>query len=159
MRYHIEELYELMLAEKKVKFELRSKTAKVPKQATDGSAGFDLYADMPEHTDIVFGHHTIIPTNVAMAIPKGFVGLIKPRSGWAVKAAVDTLAGVIDSDYRGEVAVILTKEKDDGEVFNIEHGDRIAQIIFVPVLTESEVVDSLDETDRGANGFGSTGVQ
>lgn len=143
----------------KVLFKKLSKTAKIPKRATEGAAGFDLYADFVNdkaQLAIVDGYISIIPTKIAMSVPKGYVGLIKPRSGWAAKHGVDTMAGVIDSDYRGEVCVILTKHSST--THRVEHGDRIAQIIFVPVLLDSfEVVDELDDTVRGEDGFGSTG--
>jgi dUTP pyrophosphatase len=100
-----------------------------------------------------------------MNIPVGWVGLIKPRSGWSANFAIDTMAGVIDSDYRGEVQVILTRHEGDEDTHHyIEtdvdgKGERIAQIIIVPHLTDSEEVDELDDTVRGKNGFGSTGVK
>lgn len=88
-----------------VKFKLLSETATAPTRATEGAAGFDLYCN--QHATLQPGVHAVLNTGVAMAIPAGFVGLIWPRSGMAAKHGVDTLAGVIDSDYRGEVRVSL----------------------------------------------------
>jgi dUTP pyrophosphatase len=92
-----------------------------------------------------------------MEIPDGYYGRIAPRSGWALKYGVDTLAGVIDSDYRGEVGVILYNT--DKEIpFNIKMGDRIAQIVFEKYYTfDIEVSDEISKTSRGDGGFGSTG--
>ena len=104
-----------------------------------------------------FGEKTMIATGIAMAIPEGYVGLIKPRSGLAAKFGVDTMAGVIDSPYRGEVNVILTMEKA-GAGIHLKKGERIAQLIVVPVMTEFVEVEQLGDTDRGKNGFGSTGM-
>lgn len=137
-----------------IKFKRLSDQAIIPTVATEGAAGFDLYAS--EQAMVGFGYHTMIKTDVAMEIPKGFVGLIKPRSGLAAKHSLDTMAGVIDSDFRDGVRVILTKEAK-GECYEVKPGDRIAQIIFVPVLTDAIEVDELSDTERGAGGFGSTG--
>lgn len=91
-----------------------------------------------------------------MAIPPGYVGLIKPRSGLAVKHGIETGAGVIDSDFRAAVSVVLTSVKS-GPGRMIHPGDRIAQIVFVPIMTDFVEVTTLGDTERGANGFGSTG--
>ena len=92
-----------------------------------------------------------------MEIPDGYYGRIAPRSGWALKYGIDTLAGVIDSDYRGEVGVILYNT-DKAIPFNIKMGDRIAQIVFEKYYTfDIEVSDEISKTSRGDGGFGSTG--
>jgi starch synthase (maltosyl-transferring) len=96
-----------------------------------------------------------VPTGVYCSIPQGYVGLIKPRSGLAVKYSIDTLAGVIDSEYRGEVKVVLINHGDKD--FEISKGDRIAQLVVAKILLDSTIVDELDKTDRSSNGFGSTG--
>ena len=142
-----------------IKFKKLKQDAEVPVRATNGAAGFDIHAHLERNDGYVCvkgGNYEVIDTAIAVAIPEGYVGLILPRSGWAVKNGIDKMAGVIDSDYRGEIKVILTKH-DDG-VFIVNHGDRIAQLVVVPFVGESEVVEDLDDTKRGANGFGSTGV-
>lgn len=131
-----------------------SPTAKVPTRSHTSDAGWDLYAD--ETTTILTGERRTIYTGISLGIPDSFVGLIWPRSGMAVKQGVDVLAGVIDSGYRGIVKVCLLNTGYDPVV--IEHGDRIAQILFQEVPQfKMVVVDSLEETDRGEGGFGSTG--
>ena len=127
--------------------------AKAPERGTEGSAGYDLFsADEPRH--LMSGKVSTISTGVSIKIPQGYVALIKPRSGLAVNHGVDTMAGVIDSDYRGELKVLLTTH--DGMV--IHKGDKIAQLILIPCLMgDVMVVAELDETKRGSGGFGSTG--
>jgi dUTP pyrophosphatase len=135
---------------------LLTSTAKLPDKANTFDAGLDLYNDEKETITIAPGQRRLISTGIAVAIPKGFVGLIWPRSGHAVKKGIDTMAGVIDSPYRGEVKVLLVNESDEYQTFNF--GDKIAQILiqyspdFTPVA-----VDNLSETSRGENGFGSSG--
>jgi len=99
----------------------------------------------------------IISTKVYLAIPTGYVGLIKPRSGLAVKQKLDTRAGVIDSDYRGEVRVILYNASHT-PVY-ISKGDKVAQLIVIPCLTDDEYlpIDKIENTERGTKGFGSSG--
>ncbi len=140
-----------------IKFKRLTDTAIVPKRTTEGAAGFDIYSDH-ELTRVHFGQVVIIRTGIAAAIPEGYVGLIKPRSGLAVRKSVDTMAGVIDSDYRGEIRVILTVHSTEMVPFKVEPGERIAQLVVVPVMLDSVEVNSLDDTERGAKGFGSTGV-
>lgn len=133
----------------------------LPAYETGGAAGMDLRAAVPHDAPITLspGARALAPTGLAMAIPQGFEVQIRPRSGLAAKAGVTCLntPGTIDSDYRGEVKVILINLGE--EPFVIRRGDRIAQMVVAPVTqaTWSEV-DSLDETDRGAGGFGSTGA-
>jgi dUTP pyrophosphatase len=135
---------------------LLTSTAKLPDKANTFDAGLDLYNDEQETITIAPGQRRLISTGIAVAIPKGFVGLIWPRSGHAVKKGIDTMAGVIDSPYRGEVKVLLVNESDEYQTFNFR--DKIAQILiqyspdFTPVA-----VDNLSETSRGENGFGSSG--
>lgn len=141
-----------------MKIKLLTPTATAPTYATDGSAGLDLYADEDCILDSVYdGVRKVISTGVSVEIDADKVGLIWPRSGIAVKNGIDTGAGVIDSDYRGEVKVLLFNH---GEyAYKIKRGDRIAQLLIVPCYRPKiEIVDSLDETERGAGGFGSTGV-
>jgi len=118
-------------------------------------AGFDLGSNQ----DVVVkaGTRMCIDTGVACAIPEGFYGRIAPRSGLAVKHGINVLAGVVDSNYRANLGVVLHNTSDTDFVVN--KGDRIAQLIVTPYLSpEVEEVSSLDETDRGTSGFGSSGV-
>ena len=125
----------------------------MPTRGTDGAAGYDLYAI--EDAVINCFHFIPVSTGVSMAIPAGHYGRIAPRSGLAVKHGVMVGAGVIDSDYRGEIKVALATLNG---VYEFKKGDRIAQIIIEPVVTpELAQVDSLDDSERGDGGFGSTG--
>lgn len=127
----------------------------LPKQESMGAAGYDLRASNP--VTIYPGQRIAIPCGFAIAIPDGMVGLIWPRSGLAVNRGIDTMAGVIDSDYRGELAAVLINHGD--APVQIARGDRIAQLLvtfcYQRHLTE---VDDLDATERGAGGFGSSGL-
>ena len=134
--------------------------AQVPKQATAGSAGSDLYAALEEPLSIPAGAIRSIPTGIAAEPDTDSVALlIFPRSGLASKYGI-TLAnaiGLVDSDYRGEICVPLINLGK--EAFTIEPGMRIAQLVVSPILLpEIEVTDTLTETQRGAGGFGSTGL-
>jgi dUTP pyrophosphatase len=132
----------------------------LPAYETTGSAGMDLRAAVPEAEPMVIkpGARAMVPTGMCWAIPQGFEVQIRPRSGLAAKAGVTCLntPGTIDSDYRGEVKVILINLGE--EDFTICRGDRIAQMVAAPVAQAAWMeVDDLDETARGAGGFGSTG--
>jgi dUTP pyrophosphatase len=139
-----------------MKIKLLTSTAKAPTRGTPGSAGYDIYADdLCESVEP--GCITVVLTGIAVQIPKGFVGLIQPRSGLAFNYGIDTLAGVIDSDYTGEIKVMLTTHDDTSSLY-IYKGDRIAQLVIVPCYTYPlEVVDQFESTERGDNGFGHTG--
>ncbi len=131
-------------------------TAMTPTRATPGSAGLDLYADT--ECLLVSGHVNMVGTGIAVEIPLGYVGLLFLRSSMGSNGVKLTNAvGVIDSDYRGEIKLCLTYEHEM-DVYHIQRGDRIAQLVVMPVasfdLTE---VDALSSTDRGTGGFGSTG--
>lgn len=133
-----------------------------PEYATAGAAGMDLLAAVPQETPlkILPGARAAVPTGLAFAIPRDFEGQIRPRSGLALKNGITVLnaPGTIDSDYRGEVKVILVNTS--GEAFEVTRGMRIAQIVFARVeRMHLEEVYSLDETVRGSGGFGSTGIQ
>jgi dUTP pyrophosphatase len=130
--------------------------AVVPKYQTPGSAGVDLHAI--EDCEIWMGAQAIISTGIAMAIPLGYEGQIRPRSGLAAKKLITVLnsPGTIDSDYRGEIKVIMINHGEG--LFRIKRGERIAQMVFTPVVrAEFEAVGDLEETERGSGGFGSTG--
>lgn len=133
--------------------------AKVPQRATGGSAGLDLCACIDAPLTLNSGETALIPTGVAIALPSAEYGaFVFPRSGIAIKHGIGLLnsVGVIDSDYRGEIMVgVINQVK---ESYTIEPGERIAQMVIMPVSTMPVVeVSELDETSRGAGGFGSTG--
>lgn len=136
-----------------------SPNASLPRYATPGAAGMDLCACLSERVTLAPGERALIPTGLAVSIPQGYVGLVFARSGLAVKqgVALSNGVGVIDWDYRGEVKVGLVNL--GRETFTVEHGARIAQMVVLPVeqMTLREVAE-LDDTDRGAGGFGSTGI-
>jgi dUTP pyrophosphatase len=159
---------------------LLNEDAQVPTKSKRGDAGWDLYST--EDITISGGDRKTIHTGIALQIPDEWVGLIWPRSGLSVKKGVDVLAGVIDSNYRGEVMVCLLNTQRPLPLFETPHdttraiqtlsraaqtatvavkinkGDRIAQILFQPIPTiPVERVDILDDTERGSGGFGSTG--
>ena len=132
----------------------------VPSYETSGAAGADVRAFLNEPVVIPVGKRAVIPTGLFFAIPEGFEIQVRPRSGLAAKNGVTVLntPGTIDSDYRGEVKVILINLGDAD--FTVNNGDRIAQLIVAPVTQGIFVkTDKLDETERGAGGFGSTGVK
>jgi dUTP pyrophosphatase len=132
-----------------------------PSYATADAAGMDLSAAVEDGAPVTLapGERGAIPTGIQLAIPQGFEGQVRPRSGLALKNAVTVLnaPGTIDADYRGEVKVILVNLGN--EPFEITRGMRIAQLIFAPVVRASLTqTSSLDETQRGEGGFGSTGT-
>ena len=132
-----------------------SENATIPTQGSAYAAGYDLYA--AEDAVVVCGTRKLIKTNISMEITPGYYGRIAPRSGLAYKNGIDVLAGVIDSDYRGDIGVILYNT-DANIDFYIKKGDRIAQIIFEACYSVTlNNVDNLDNTLRQAGGFGSTG--
>lgn len=125
-----------------------------PKRSTSGAAGYDIYS--AESQAIFPNERYAFKTNLFLKIPEGYYGRICPRSGLAVKSGIDVLAGVIDSDYIGEIKVVLINLGQYPEKINV--GDKIAQIIFQKYeIVSFEEVDDLSKTDRGDNGFGSTG--
>ena len=133
--------------------------AKVPSRATEGSAGLDLCACIDEPITLNSGDTAVIPTGIAIALPSAdFGAFVFPRSGIAVKHGIGLLnsVGVIDSDYRGEVMVGVINQFR--ESYTIQPGERIAQMVIMPVsMTPVREVTELDDTVRGAGGFGSTG--
>ncbi len=131
----------------------------LPKYATEGSAGMDVHAAIDEVLTIAPSQIVMVPTGLSMAVPRGFECQVRSRSGLAAKHGVFALnaPGTIDSDYRGEVKVILANMST--EPFVIERGMRIAQLVVARhEHVEWNVVDTLEETTRGEGGFGSTGV-
>ena len=131
----------------------------LPEYKTDGASGCDVHAFVKEPVELLPGDIKLIPTGLACAIPEGFEIQVRPRSGLAAKNGITCLntPGTIDSDYRGEIKVILINLGK--EAFIVKNGDRIAQFVVAPVVRGIfETVKSLDETLRGSGGFGSTGV-
>lgn len=130
----------------------------LPLYATEGSAGCDLHAAVGNPVTLLPGAREAIPTGLALAIPAGYEGQVRARSGIALRNGIACVnaPGTIDSDYRGEVKVILGNL--GSEPFTIRRGDRIAQLVIAPVTRAAfEAVFELPETGRGAGGFGSTG--
>ena len=137
-----------------------SKEVPLPKYETSGSSGMDLAANINANIDINPGKTAIIPTGLALSIPKGFEVQIRPRSGLAAnqKLSVLNTPGTIDADYRGEIKVILINLGQ--ESFKVEKGLRIAQMVVCPIVqAQLKEVDDLSETERGKGGFGSTGTK
>ena len=137
-----------------------SKNIPLPKYETNGSSGMDLSANIEKEIEIAPGKTSIIPTGLAVAIPKNFEIQIRPRSGLAAKNQISVLntPGTIDADYRGELKVILINLGEN--TFKVEKGLRIAQMILCPVVKATlKEVDVLEETIRGSGGFGSTGTR
>jgi dUTP pyrophosphatase len=134
----------------------------LPAYQSAAAAGLDLLAAVPDGQTVTIapGAYAMIPTGIALALPVGAEGQVRPRSGLAAKHGVTVLnaPGTIDADYRGEVSVILVNHgKSD---FAIERGMRIAQLVIAPVAAATlRLVEKLDETHRGAGGFGSTGTK
>ena len=127
----------------------------VPKQETMDAAGYDLRAAEP--VTIWPGDRVAIPCGFSVAVPAGMVGLIWPRSGMAVNNGIDTMAGVVDADYRGELKAVLINHGE--EPVQIHVGDRIAQLVVTNCYQSHLVeVEDLDATERGAGAFGSTGL-
>jgi dUTP pyrophosphatase len=130
----------------------------VPARTRAGDAGYDLRAT--ERVSIPPGGRRLIGTGIAIALPEGVAGLVTPRSGLAIEHGLTLLnaPGLIDPNYRGEIKVILHNAGDSR--YTVEIGDRVAQLLLVPYLApDLQVVDALGATDRGADGFGSSGVR
>jgi dUTP pyrophosphatase len=133
----------------------------LPAPATPESAGIDLCAALETELVLAPGARVLVPTGFALAIPPGYEGQVRPRSGLALRhgVTIPNAPGTIDSDYRGEVAVIL--QNGGGEPFVVRRGERIAQLVIAavaqPVMVEVSSADALGGTERGAGGFGHTG--
>ena len=141
-----------------VKIWREANTIKIPEYATPGSAGVDLCS--MKYCILKPGELALIPTGIKLAIPEGYEGQIRPRSGLALnqRIIIPNAPGTIDSDYRGEIMVMLLNMGT--EPFSLSFGDRIAQLVFVPVAHANfEPVKELDKTQRGIGGFGSTGIK
>lgn len=148
------------MLEMDVKIKKLNENAQIPTYGTDYAAGADLYACIEEEMTFAPGETKLVPTGISVEVPTGYAGLIYARSGLASKRglAPANKVGVVDSDYRGEVMVAL---HNHGTVEQkIEVGERIAQFVITPYLKANyNLVQELDDTERGANGFGSTGTK
>ena len=142
-----------------IKIKKLKENAKIPKRATSGSAGMDLYACIDEPITLAPGQLAIVPTGIAIALPDNTcAAFLYARSGLGVKHGIclSNGVGVIDSDYRGEICAGLCNVSD--KPYTIERDERVCQMVIAPVLTPDVVeVNELDDTDRGEGGFGSTG--
>ena len=144
----------------KVRIKKLNENAVIPKYGSEFAAGADLYACMGAETVIPAGATVMIKTGIALEVPVGYAGLIYARSGLASKRglAPANKVGVVDSDYRGEIMVALHNHSSVDQV--VEDKERVAQFVITPVLAvDFEEVAELDDTDRGAGGFGSTGTK
>jgi dUTP pyrophosphatase len=140
-----------------IKIKKLKEGAKTPLRATSGSAGADLCACLEADVIIASGERKLIPTGIAVEIPVGYGGFVFARSSLGKRGiALANSVGVIDSDYRGEMGMLLINHS--GEGFIVKNGDRIAQLVIIPVCAADFIEDeSLTETERGTGGFGSTG--
>ncbi len=142
----------------KIEIKLLYSTVSPPDQAYHGDAGVDLKSRID--VDLAPGARALVPTGIAISIPDGHAGFVQPRSGLAIHHGVSLVnaPGLIDSKYRGEISVIMINH-DLNETFSVKTGEKIAQLVIQEVVTpEFQVVDELDQTDRGVGGFGSSGV-
>lgn len=132
----------------------------LPAYATAGSSGMDLRANLHAPLTLAPMERTMVPTGIFLEIPQGYEAQVRPRSGLAIKQGLTCLnsPGTIDADYRGELKVILINLSAESQV--IEHGDRIAQMVFQKVeLVDLELTNSISATERNAGGFGHTGIK
>ena len=139
-----------------IKIKKLEATATLPNYAHPGDAGMDFYAN--ETVTISPNERKIISTGIAMAIPQGYVGLVWDKSGLASNHGLKTMAGVIDASYRGEIKILLHNLSN--KPYLVEKGNKIAQMLIQPVEQREVVeVEDLNDTSRGADGFGSTGLK
>ncbi len=137
----------------------KNRTIPLPQYMTEGSSGMDLFASLDQEVTLQPGERKLIPTGISVAIPEGFEGQIRPRSGLAIQKGIGIVngPGTIDADYRGEIGVLLINFGKDP--ITIYHGDRIAQMVISPVYRVIlEEVDDLPSTQRQEGGFGHTGI-
>jgi dUTP pyrophosphatase len=137
----------------------RDDSVLMPQYMTSGASGMDLFAYLEKDVTLEPGERKMIPTGIAVAIPEGFEGQVRPRSGLAIQKGIGIVngPGTVDSDYRGEINVILINFGK--EPFTIRNGERIAQMVISPVLRATlEEVDELPVTQRQGGGFGHTGI-
>jgi len=144
---------------KRIRVQCAGRGESVPRYQSPGSAGADLRADLPGDLAIGPGERAVVPTGLRLQIPPGYEAQIRPRSGLALEHGITVLnsPGTVDSDYRGEIKVILVNLGRDR--FTVRPGDRIAQIVFCPaVRARFDLRTSVTGTQRGDGGFGSTGM-
>jgi len=137
----------------------RSQPVSLPQYMTDGSSGMDLFASLDKEVTLEPGERRLIPTGISVAIPEGFEGQIRPRSGLAIQKGIGIVngPGTVDADYRGEIGVLLINFGE--EPFAIRDGDRIAQMVISQVFRVTlEEVNDLPPTRRQGGGFGHTGI-
>lgn len=142
----------------KIRLKRLDSDLKLPEQAYDGDAGIDLFSAV--EAELAPGERYLIPTGIAIAIPEGYAGFVQPRSGLAIKHGISLVntPGLIDSSYRGEIKAIIINT-DSKVKFKIKRGDKIAQLVLQKIeKIQFEEVSDLDETVRGENGFGSSGI-
>jgi dUTP pyrophosphatase len=144
----------------KIQIKKLSNEVLTPKYETLGSSGMDIAAYTEQDIIINSGNRALIPTGFSLSVPQGYEIQIRPRSGLAIKKGITVLntPGTIDSDYRGEIKVVLINLSEDK--FTVKNGERIAQMVICPIEQVSvEEVEELPETGRGTGGFGSTGTK
>lgn len=142
-----------------IRFKRLRPDAVIPTRGSKDAAGLDLYYCGEEPLTVLSGRVLKVPTGVAVELPRGTYGRVAPRSSLAAKYGIDVLAGVIDSDYRGELVVILTTLFEPGQEHVVLPGDRVAQLIVESCLMLDPVeVEEFSQTERGSGGFGSTGI-
>ncbi|MCH8987074.1 dUTP diphosphatase [Patescibacteria group bacterium] len=140
----------------KLQIQKLDKEAKLPSYAYKGDAGMDIYSI--EEIDLAPGEKAAVRTGLRLAIPEGYAGFVWDKSGLAAKHHIKTMAGVVDSNYRGELQIVLTNLGKEN--YHIEKGSKIAQLIISSVASfEIEETEIADETERGEGGFGSSGTQ
>ncbi|HFB2047927.1 MAG TPA: Deoxyuridine 5'-triphosphate nucleotidohydrolase [Hyphomicrobiaceae bacterium MAG_BT-2024] len=144
----------------KIKWLDHGKGMDLPRYQTTSAAGLDLFAALGPHEVVALkpSERTLIPTGLSIELPNGFEAQIRPRSGLALRYGVTVLnsPGTVDSDYRGEIKIVLVNLGD--QIFKVKRGQRVAQLIVAPIVAmATEVVTELSVTSRGTNGFGSTG--
>lgn len=142
-----------------IKIKRLDPNAKIPTRASEQAAGYDMYACLETESITIPAHHTVkVSTGISMAIPDGYFGAMFARSGLASKQGLRpaNCVGVIDSDYRGELIIMLHNDTDEPKT--IDNGDRVGQLVVMPYMSVTfEETDTLDETARGTGGFGSSG--
>ena len=137
----------------------KNRSAPLPRYMTPGASGMDLFAFLEREITLLPGERKLVPTGVSVAIPEGFEGQVRPRSGLAIQKGIGVVngPGTIDSDYRGEIAVLLINF--GREPFTVQDGDRVAQLVISRVFRAIwEEVDDLPSTERQGGGFGHTGL-
>ncbi len=137
----------------KVRVQRLREGARLPERQSAGAAGYDIYA--AADTLVPARGRALVPSGIAIALPEGYEGQVRPRSGLALRYGLSAHFGTIDSDYRGELQVLLHNDADAD--YKVQAGDRVAQLVIAPVILADFAEESLDPTERGEGGFGHTG--